>query len=88
MELVHWWQFRKLMFGLPSETPFAQRLHYRTADTSGMSKEQKKHYSKMKKLLAIREKACAGETLAQRDKRMLDYVEQRCAEVGHGQAGK
>lgn len=78
---VHWWQFRRLMFGLPSETPFAQRLHYRTADTSAMGKEQKKHYAKMKRLLAIRESAQAHETLAQRDARMLAYVERRFAEV-------
>lgn len=78
---VHWWQFRQLMFGLPADTPFAQRLHYRTADTSGMGKEQKKHYSKMKRLFAVREPARAHETLAQRDARMRAYVERRFAEV-------
>ena len=69
------------MFGLPADTPFAQRLHYRTADTSGMGKEQKKHYSKMKQLFAVREPARAHETLAQRDARMRAYVERRFAEV-------
>jgi len=83
---VHWWQFRRLMFGLPPETPFAQRLHYRTADTSSMGKEQKKHYAKMKRLLAVRECSHAHETLAQRDARMRAYVERRFSEVGHGNA--
>ena len=81
---VHWWQFRKLMFGLPADTPFAQRLHYRAADTSGMGKEQKKHYAKMRRLYALREPARFHETLAQRDGRMLAYVAQRFAEVEHG----
>lgn len=81
---VHWWRFRKLMFGLPAETPFAQRLHYRTADISAMGKEQKKHYAKMKRLLAVRERPRASETLAQRDARMLAYVERRFAEVERG----
>ena len=81
---VHWWRFRRLMFGLPAETPFAQRLHYRTADTSSMGKEQKKHYTKMKRLLAIREPARTHETLAQRDARMLAYVERRFSEVECG----
>ena len=81
---VHWWAFRQLMFGLPADTPFAQRLHYRTADTAGMGKEQKKHYSRMKRLLALREPARAHETLAQRDARMLAYVERRFAEVERG----
>lgn len=81
---VHWWQFRRLMFGLPAETPFAQRLHYRTADTSSMGREQKKHYARMKKLFAVRENARAGETLAQRDQRMLAYIDRRFAEVDGG----
>lgn len=81
---VHWWKFRRLMFGLPADTPFAQRLHYRTADTSGMGKEQKKHYGKMKRLYAIREQARCGETLAQRDERMLAYVNRRFSEVCRG----
>lgn len=81
---VHWWQFRRLMFGLPADTPFAQRLHYRTADTSGMGKEQRKHYAKMKRLFAIREPARAHETLEQRNARMRAYVERRYAEVERG----
>lgn len=83
---IHWWQFRRLMFGLPPETPFAQRLHYRTADTSSMRGEQKKHYAKMKRRLAIRERSHAHETLAQRDARLLAYVERRFLEEGHGKA--
>lgn len=86
-DAVHWWNFRRMMFGLPADTPFSQRLHYRTADTSSMGKEQKKHYSKMKKLYAIRQYSGSGETLAQRDARMLAYVERRFAEVERGRAG-
>ena len=83
-DAVHWWNFRQLMFGLPSETPFAQRLHYRTADTSSMGKEQKKHYAKMKRLFAVKDRASIHETLAQRNARMLAYVERRFAEVERG----
>lgn len=88
VDAVHWWAFRRMMFGLPADTPFAQRLHYRTADTSGMGKEQKKHYARMKKLYAIRQRASGRETLAQRDARMLAYVERRFSEVNGGQAGE
>lgn len=88
VDAVHWWAFRRLMFGLPADTPFAQRLHYRTSDTSGMGKEQKKHYARMKKLYAIRQRASGRETLAQRDARMLAYVERRFSEVDGGQAGE
>lgn len=85
-ERVHWWQFRRLMFALPAETPFAQRIHYRTADTASMGKEQKRHYQKMKAHYAVRDRACGHETLAQRDARMRAYVERRFSEVGHGPA--
>lgn len=81
---VHWWCFRRLMFGLPAETPFAQRLHYRTADTSSMGKEQKKHYAKMKRLFAVQERTRQHETLAERDARMRAYVERRFSEVERG----
>lgn len=84
VDSVHWWQFRRLMFGLPADTPFAQRLHYRTADTSSMGKEQKKYYAKMKRLFAVREPARAHETLEQRNARMRAYVERRYAEVERG----
>lgn len=40
---LHWWAFRRLLFNLPSETLFMQRIRYRTADISKMSKEEKKH---------------------------------------------
>lgn len=83
-DAVHWWRFRRLMFGLPPETPFAQRLHYRTADTSFMGREQKKHYANMKRLFAVKDRARTHETLAQRDARMLAYVERRFAEVERG----
>ena len=82
VDAVHWWAFRRLMFGLPADTPFAQRLHYRASDTSGMGKEQKKHYARMKKLYAIRQRTAGRETLAQRDARMLAYVERRFSEIG------
>lgn len=83
-DAVHWWKFRRLMFGLPADTPFAQRLHYRTADTSGMGKEPRKHYGKMKRLYAIGAQSRRRETLAQRDARMQAYVERRFAEAERG----
>lgn len=81
---VHWWQFRRLMFALPAETPFSQRLHYRTADTSSMGREQKRHYQKMKALYAVRDRSHGRETLAQRDARMRSYVERRFSQAERG----
>lgn len=54
-ENIHWWKFRRLMFGLPSETPFMQRVHYRIADIDKLPKEQRKHYRKMRRLYALKQ---------------------------------
>ena len=83
---VHWWQFRRLMFGLPSETPFGRRLYYRTADTSGMGKEERRRFIKMRNKFAIRETGARRETLEERNARMKAYVNRRFEEVANGKA--
>lgn len=78
---LHWWNFRKLMFGLPADTPFMTRLHYRTADTSGMSRGEKKRYAELKKKFAIQGKPGSSPmTLAERDAWMKDYADRRFKE--------
>lgn len=79
-DYVHWWTFRALMLGLPSDTPFMQVVGYRTADTKGMTKAQKKFYAEMKARYAIREHGAAL-TLEERDQRMKDYVAARLREI-------
>lgn len=52
---MHWWEFRRLLFNLPHESSFMQRVMYRTADLGKVSKAQRKHYKKMKELYAIKD---------------------------------
>lgn len=63
---LHWWAFRRLMLNLPAETPFMQRVRYRTMDINKLGKEEKKHYKKMRALYAI-EKPKDGMTVAERE---------------------
>ncbi len=84
-DYVHWWSFRALMLGLPSDTPFMQVVGYRTADTKGMTKAQKKFYAEMKARYAVREHGAAL-SLEERDQRMKDYVAARLEEVNHVRA--
>lgn len=51
---LHWWTFRRLMLNLPPDTPFMQRVKYRTADLKKLSKDERKHYKKMQALYAIK----------------------------------
>lgn len=76
---LHWWTFRRLLFGLPAECPFMQRVYYRTGDTSGMSREQKKHFEKMRVQYALH--GAAGKTLAERDQAMKAQVQKRFQEM-------
>lgn len=86
---LHWWAFRELMFGLPDETAFKQRVYYRTGDTSGMSNKQKKHFEAMRTRYAIPERGKIDRklTLADRDAAMKRYVAQRFEET-YGKAKK
>lgn len=86
---IHWWAFRELMFGLPDDTAFKQRVYYRTGDTSGMSNKQKKHFEAMRKKYAIPERGKIDRklSLADRDAAMKRYVAQRFEET-YGKAEK
>jgi len=83
-EGLHWWKFRALFRGLPSDCELVKVMGYRTADLKGMGKAQKKLYEKMRKIYAIKNKRSVESTvsLAERNKRMMDYVAQRFTEVG------
>lgn len=53
-ERLHWWAFRRLLWNLPDNTPFKERVGYRCADTKKMDKARRKAYQKLKELYAIR----------------------------------
>jgi len=53
-EALHWWQFRALFRALPTDTEFMKIVGYRTMEIPAkMSKEQKAHYKKLKRLYAL-----------------------------------
>lgn len=81
MAPLHWWKFRRLMFGLPPETPFMQRVHYRAADITKLPKEQRKHYRKMKRLYALQAAPKKKMTAAERDAEMIARVRKRAEQV-------
>lgn len=86
VEGLHWWKFRALFKALPSECEFCKVMGYRTADTKGMTKKQKELYSRMKKLYALKNEAdvAAAITLAERDRKIKEYVTRRFAEAEAG----
>lgn len=85
---LHWWKFRRLLFGLPPETPFMQRVHYRVADLDKLPKEQRRHYRKMRRLYALRQPERRKMTVAERDAAMKARVQRRFEEAQHAAQGK
>lgn len=87
-ERLHWWKFRRLMFGLPPDTPFMQRVYYRAADPAKLPKEQRKHYRKMKRLYALKQPERKHRlTAAERDAAMKARVQRRFEEARNGPKG-
>lgn len=80
---LHWWAFRALFFGLPADCEIKKIIGYRTADTKEMSKAEKKRFKKLREIHALKNKKSVNSamSLAERDKRMKDYVAQRYAEM-------
>ncbi|SHI42579.1 bacteriophage Gp15 family protein [Parasporobacterium paucivorans] len=76
---LHWWKFKAMFDGLSEEHKLCKIMGYRSIDTAGMSKAQKKFYSDMKKQYAIDSeiKVDSKLALAKRDRMMLDYVQKR-----------
>lgn len=83
-EGLHWWAFRSLLEGLPEKSEFKQRLYYRTVDVKNLSKSEKKRVLKIRSMIEIKPRDGEKTTLEGRNKKMLDYIAQRRAEVAGG----
>ena len=81
-DTIHWWKFRRLMFGLPADTSFMQRIHIRSVDINKVDKSQKGYYRKMKKLYAIRQPERKRRmTAEERQEQMRQKVRKRFEEA-------
>lgn len=79
---LHWWKFCALMENLSDNCKISKVMMYRTVDMSGMSKQQKSFYAKMRKKYELKgEDTESTMKLSERNRRMKDYVKQRMKEV-------
>jgi len=81
---LHWWEFSAMLECLPEKCRICKIMYYRTADTRGMGKEQKKFIQKMKELYKLEDEVCTEDcmTLAERNRAMIAYVNQRYKDAG------
>lgn len=81
-EELHWWTFRSLLFGLPEDSNFKNRIYYRTCNLKDLPKKEKQRIAKIRKQIEIKTAEKGGKlTLEQRNKQMLDYVTKRFNET-------
>lgn len=52
-EQVHWWRFRALLRGLPEDCLFCRILHWRTADLTDMTPEQRRFYEDKRQIFTL-----------------------------------
>ncbi len=79
---IHWWEFRRLLCNLPPETPFMRRMYYRTADLKKLSKSERKHVEKMRRLYALKQPSVtSGKTAAEMETEFKEKMLKRYEEA-------
>lgn len=83
-EGLHWWTFRALLDGLPSDSNFKERAYYRTCDLKNLSKNERKRVNEIRNLIEIKPRG-EKKTLEARNNSMKDYITRRLAELSGGE---
>lgn len=80
-EKVHWWRFRALFLGLPEDTLMHKIMHWRTADLTAMSPEERRFYEERRELFALPQGLKGGvsraTSVAEHDAAFLARFQQR-----------
>lgn len=80
---LHWWEFMAMFESLSEDLLISRVMYYRTADLSGMGKNQKAFIKKMRGLYPIKHKNSNLDDrakLAKRNADMKEYVRKRLEE--------
>lgn len=77
---LHWWEFKAMFESLREDLLISRVMYYRTANLSGMSKNEKAFIKKMRSVYAIRQPEVSMDArarLSARNNHMLEYVRSR-----------
>lgn len=84
---LHWWEFIAMFESLSEDLLISRVMFYRTADLSGMGKNQKAFIKKMRTIYAIEHSEStmdAQAKLAKRNRDMKEYIRKRMEECKKG----
>lgn len=80
--MLHWWTFKRLLCNLPPETPFMQRIYFRTADVKKLSKAEREHVLKMRRVYALKTTSTGPQKSAEElDREFLEKTRRRFEEA-------
>ena len=78
---MHWWRFRALFLSLPEDTLMHKIMHWRTADLTEMSLEERRFYEERRELCALPQGLKGGApravSVAEHDAAFLARFQQR-----------
>lgn len=85
-DALHWWKFRAMFEALDENLKMSRIIYYRTVDTSGMSKNQRRFVLDMKKRYALPAHRTADSHmgLLKRNQDMREYLRRRYQEAYGG----
>ena len=81
VDFLHWWEFMALFEGLPETTLMQRVMYWRTADVAGLTKHEKNHVLKMRKLFALKEVEKPVMDIEALNQQTKDRVARRFAEA-------
>ena len=55
IDFLHWWEFMALFEGLPHDTLIQKVMYWRTVDVADLSKADRKHVLKMRKIFELKD---------------------------------
>ena len=88
IEFLHWWEFMALFEGLPETTLIQRVMYWRTADLKDLSKQERKHILKMRKIYALKKPDKQRLSIEELDKQTKDRVARRYEEASAALARK
>ncbi|MDL2273452.1 bacteriophage Gp15 family protein [Oscillospiraceae bacterium OttesenSCG-928-G22] len=81
VDFLHWWEFMALFEGLPENTLIQRVMYWRTTDLTGLSKAERKHILKMRKLFALKGPEKEVLSIEEVEQQTKDRVARRFAEA-------
>ena len=77
IDFLHWWEFMALFEGLPESTLIKRVIYWRTADLTGLPKEERRRVQKMRRLFALKQTDAPPLSVEEVNRQTMERVAKR-----------